>query len=861
MALEQRLHERCACAAASRGVPSPFAFPGTRPTYERSQPFRIEHLALDWKLDVPAASVDAEAHVHAKRLDMGATELSLDAVGFAIHGVLLRDDEARGSDRKYKRADFTYDGRQIAVQVPKGARQVTLHVRYRVTPQKGLYFLAPDKQVTARPNQVWTQFQDEDARYVFPCHDKPHAKHTTELRVTVPKGWFALSNGERVSTESEHRTGFFHYMMNEPHSSYLVTLVAGQFEGWKEEGGVQLNFYVPPGREKDGHRTFQRTRDMMNAFVEKLGLPYPYPQYSQIVVSDFLFGGMENTTATTMYEDILLDERAALDITSDDLIAHELAHHWFGDWVTCRDWSHAWLNEGFATYMELVDREHLGRDEHDALLEAMLASYLDEADHRYQRPLVCHDYEQPIDLFDRHLYEKGACVIHMLRRELGEEAFWGGIRAYLTQCANAVADTEQLRRALEKASARNLEGFFQAWVYGAGHPDIEAKVERQGSDVHVHITQKPAAGKEATEKLFPLTLSFEIGTGKAKSRVTANITEPRQTVTLRGERRPDYVAVDPDFTFMGALKIKAPGDMLLKQAADATTARGRKLAWIALADAIDLPTVELAEKSLANAKEFWLVRAEAAGLLGKSQWARAEVALRSALGDAHPKVRRAVALALGEFRTETSAEALSEASRKDKSYLVQAEAARSLGKTKQTKIALPALKALMKIPSWADVVRAGALGGLASLRDDGGVPIIVEHTRYGVPTRGRRAAVRALAKIAPTKATREALEDLLASDKSPHFRTDVVDALVALGDPKARGALAQQMDREPDGRVQRALREALRSLGAPEGEETKRLRVEVDSLKSEQAELKARLDVLANHGKKTSHKGRKPKSR
>ena len=157
-------------------------------------------------------------------------------------------------------------------------------------------------------------------------------------------------------------------------------------------------------------------------------MPYPWNKYAQVVVSDFIFGGMENTTATTMYEHILLDERAAIDITSDDLIAHELAHQWFGDYVTCRDWSEGWLNEGFATFFEHVWREkHLGRDEYDYGLKADLDAYLGEAHGRYRRPIVCQDYDAPLDLFDRHLYEKGGLVLHALRVELGDALFWKGV--------------------------------------------------------------------------------------------------------------------------------------------------------------------------------------------------------------------------------------------------------------------------------------------------------------------------------------------------------------------------------------------------------------------------------------------------
>src|SRR5208283_332536 len=205
---------------------------------------------------------------------------------------------------------------------------------------------------------------------------------------------------------------------------------------------------------------FGRTPDMVSHFSAITGVPYPWSRYSQVVVSDFIFGGMENTTATTMYEHILYDERASIDVTSDDLIAHELAHQWFGDYVTCRDWPEAWLNEGFATFMELVFREkHLGRDEYFYGLKADLDAYLGEAHGRYRRPIVCREYEAPLDLFDRHLYEKGGVVLHLLRTELGDSLFWAGIKLYLTRHAHGIVETSDLMRALEDASGRGLGRF------------------------------------------------------------------------------------------------------------------------------------------------------------------------------------------------------------------------------------------------------------------------------------------------------------------------------------------------------------------------------------------------------------------
>ena len=414
----EHAHEALERGAAGR----PFAFVGSPRHYERDRPFAIEHVALDLTLDFVTKSIRGSASLVLRRIDPDASTIELDAIAFTIGSVAID-----GAPAKY-----VYDGRRLVIDVAPGFEHGALDVAYSATPRKGLYFLEPDEHVPARPRQAWTQFQEEDARHVFPCHDKPHAKMTTEVRITVPSGFSVLSNGELAG--KEHGAGgaeTFHWRMNDPHPSYLVTIVAGEFAvfgdrvtlgspGSSVTRDVPLTYLVPKGREEDGRRTFGRTPEMVAYFSEITGVPYPWNKYAQVVVSDFIFGGMENTTATTMYEHILLDARAAIDITSDDLIAHELAHQWFGDYVTCRDWSEGWLNEGFATFMENVwaHKAH-GQDEYDYGVKGDLSAYLSEAQGRYRRPIVCQDYDAALDLFDRHLYQKGGLVLHVLKTELG----------------------------------------------------------------------------------------------------------------------------------------------------------------------------------------------------------------------------------------------------------------------------------------------------------------------------------------------------------------------------------------------------------------------------------------------------------
>jgi aminopeptidase N len=856
MVLSQRHHARCSCAAAAG---APFALAGTERQYERDRPFRIRHLALDLQLHFAKKTVSGSATLDFERVSPTEDSLVLDALGFELRRVRI-DTGSGFSDVPYE-----YDGDQIRVSVPTRVDAGRVEIDYRATPKRGLYFLAPDSVVKDRPRQAWTQCQDEDARHWFPCHDKPHVKMTTELRVRVAEGLAVLSNGDLVFQDTPKGASpwVYHYKMTQPHPSYLVTLVAGEFElladrdAVVEDGrSVPVTYWVPPGKKADGRRAFHETPRMIELFSRLTGVPYPWSRYSQIVVSDFIFGGMENTTATTMYEHILLDERAAIDVVSHDLVAHELAHQWFGDFVTCRDWSHGWLNEGFATFFEQIEREdRLGRDEYLYGIEGELASYLAEAGGRYQRPIVCRDYSLPIDLFDRHLYEKGCLVLHLLRTELGDETFWSGIRTYLQRHAHGIVETNDLMRALEEVSGRSLERFFDAWVLRPGHPAVKAKVSYEDGLVTVGVKQTQKAGETA---IFSFDLEIEVADKAGRTRRhKKTVSSANDALVVACHERPAWVGVDPELRIVGDVTVEAPAEMLRNQLDSGSSARLRWQAAQALAKRFDAPTVEALGRVLENPEGAWMVRAEAAQALGKIRGEHALELLLGQVGAEHPKVRRAVARALGAFKDPQAAKALEKLVRKDPSYLVTADAARSLGRTRQ-KRALRVLTEVVDRESWADVGRAGALDGMALLRDEDAIDEVRDRTRYGVPTRGRRAAISALARLSDTRKVRLHLEDLL-DDEDPHLRIDVVGALVTLADPKSRGPLRRALDRELDGRVARRIREALRDLGDAGSGERKRLSDDVESLKNDLQELQLRLTKLEQKKKQKKDSARPEK--
>ncbi len=829
-----RVHDRCGCAAARTTAGEyealsalgarPFAFAGTPHNFERDRPFSIEHLAADITLDVAKKSIRATASLTVRRIDAAATEIELDAVGFTLESVKVDG----------KAAEHRYDGRLLAVSIGKGER-ATIAIAYRATPRRGLYFLEPDEHVPDRPRQVWSQCQEEDARHWLPCHDKPHVKMTTTITVTAPSGWQVLGNGEMSKSGAA-----FTWTMSEPHASYLLTLVAGEFsvlEG--EAAGTPLTYYVPKGREEDGKRTFDKTPDMVKHFGELFGVKYPWNKYAQVVVSDFIFGGMENTTATTLYEHTLLDKRAAIDISSDDLIAHELAHQWFGDYVTCRDWSEGWLNEGFATFMEHVWREKdLGRDEYEFGLLGDLEAYTAEAGGRYRRPIVCQDYDAPLDLFDRHLYEKGGLVLHMLRTELGDEVFWRGIRSYLQAHAKGIVETRDLMRSLEVASGRSLGRFFEQWVYRAGHAELDVTLTWDEGVLSCEVKQTHATA-DAVPNAFEMPLWLDIVTGNSVDRRKLMVTQRTESFAVPCNERPSYVVVDSEMRILGEVTLKAPGDMLRNQLKQGQSARARFLAAQALSRIDDPPTIEALGERLMNDKEFWGVRHEVASALAKLRAPEAYALLASATKVKHPKVRRAVASALGAFKTQEAFEALKPLALGDESYMVQADASRALGKTKQPQ-ALDVLLDVVDRKSWSDVVSVGALDGMAAMRDERGVPHVTSRTRYGHPTRARRAAILALPKVADVRRARETLEDLL-DDKDPYLRVDVVRALADVGDAKARPALRAKLDTDLDPRVRRRIREALRDLGGEGKRAHEQLREELDKVRAEHAELKSRM--------------------
>jgi len=839
----------------------PFQPSGTPPQYSRDRVVDVRHIKLEIELNTKAKSFSGRASLSVRPIADAVQTLELDAVELRITQVACNEVAVRG---------FTSTGRKLTVNFAKPLpldRDTTIRIEYSAAPQRGLYFVGPTKHYPKKRVSVWSQGQDEDSRCWFPCFDYPNEKATSELIATVPGKWFCLSNGRLLARrKNKNGTATFHWLQEIPHSAYLITLCAGKYVEVKDQwDNIPVNYYVPPGRETDGARSFGQTAKMVEFYSNLIGVRYPFAKYTQITAADFIFGGMENTSATTQTDRTLHDARAHLDFSSEPLVAHELVHSWFGNLLTCRDWSHAWLNEGFATFFDnLWYRESRGEDEFRYEMYGDMRSYLDEDSGSYRRPIMTNVYRAPIDLFDRHLYQKAACVLNLLRNILGDRLFFKAVRLYVERFRACTVTTPDLLGALEDATGRNFDWLFDQWIYKGGHPEFVVSVAWDEKRTSVALAIKQKQTPDELTSIFRLPVNVRlVGQGYDEAR-TFDISEAEHTFHCVLPARPKWLAFDPANTIPKTLELKLDEDMLIAQLQHDGDVMGRVYAAQALARKGTLDAVDALGRALQK-DGFWGVQAECAAALATIHTPSAFDALRAGAKVKHPKARRAVARALGQWRTEKAARVLQTLARRDASYFVEAEAAEALGKTR-AKLAWAELRGSMRKNSWQEVVRAGALRGFVAADPAHAIKTVEEWCTPGQPEPARFAALALLGRAVRESGVTDdgvklRVRRLYERVLDEGFFLDRLSAIVGLKelrDPAAIGVLTKFKESAADQRMARSAERAIEALREAAGvpPEVKALREELDKFKDEAAKLKERLEKLEAHtgGKK---KGRK----
>ena len=854
-----------------------FEFPGARPHYNPDRPGQVEHIFLDLNLDLPNQSYYGKCSITLTPISDGIDRLILDAVNLNIQSVQV--DEVP--------QNFDYDGEQLSVQLKQPTQvnqRLVIAIAYWVEkPQRGIYFIQPDKHYPNKPIQVWTQGEDEDSRFWFPCFDYPGQLSTSEIRVRVPKHLIAISNGELIATQEDGDEKIYHWSLSQVHPTYLMTLAVGEFaeirDRWNDK---PVTYYVEKGREEDAKRSMGKTPEMIEFLSEKYGYPYAFPKYAQVCVDDFIFGGMENTSTTLLTDRCLLDERAALDnYNTESLVVHELAHQWFGDLVVIKHWSHAWIKEGMASYSEVIWTEHEYGVEQAAyyrLLEAR--SYLAEDSSRYRRPMVTHIYREAIELYDRHIYEKGSCVYHMIQAELGEELFWKAIQTFVRDNAHKTVETVDLLRAIEKATGRNLLFLFDQYVYRGGHPDFKVAYSWDGDSklakVTVTQTQANAARNGSSSNLFDLKIPIgfgyvqELGRDVPAERLyvrdsqskifKVRVHEREQSFYFPLEEKPQFISFDVGNNYLKTVTLEYPVPELKAQLEFDPDPISRIYAAEALAKKGGLEAVKAL--SVAGVQDpCWGVRAEVAKQLGEIKLDQAFDGLVAGLQDQHAHTRRAVVDELAKIKTNESYQAVRElVSKGDPSYYVEAAAAHAIGaitatgedKTQSEQVLNLLQSVLSSRAGWNEVVRSGAIAGLAELKTNAAaLNLVMEYTKLGVPQPLRLAAIRALGKISVGQSATNLsriLERLAEISQETFFLTQVavVTALGEMETPKAIGILQAMADRIVDGRIRCYIEEEITKLQKNIGSESAllQLRSELDQIKQQNQELRSRLESL-----------------
>ncbi|MEM3001467.1 MAG: M1 family aminopeptidase [Candidatus Nitrosocaldus sp.] len=820
-----------------------FELPGSRAHYAPSKPFLIKHIKLELKPDLNEGSINAREEIEITANSEGLGSIVLDAAELNIARVTLGEQELT----------FKHVDERLRIELPTELREgesIKLAIEYSARSRKGLHFIKPDEHYPRRRLQAWTQGESVYSKYWFVCVDHPDMRFTSEIIVDVPDGFIAVSNGRLVGVEDNGSYKRYHWLEECAHPAYLTSLAIGRFKELRDEyNGVELLYYVPEDIADYAELSFANTKDMVRFFEEYTGVKYPYSKYAQVTVDDFIYGGMENINTTTLTVETLHDKRAHIDFTSDHLVAHELAHQWFGDLVTCRDWQHIWLNESFATYFEALYWLHSrGEDEFNYYIMQYANEYFEECSKRYARAIVTNVYKHPDDLFDRHAYEKGACILHMLRCMIGDKQFKRAIKNYLERFRLSSVESEEFRRCCEDATGYSLQEFFEQWLYRAGHPELKIRVDynHDGKVLGINMVQVQSMD-EGKPFRFPLDVHVVSSDGK-REQITVNVEAKEHSIYVPIKQEPLYVSIDPlnKIPLKKITELRIDKHMLIAMLKHGNTVERITAARALASTAMDSDDVINALRDAIVGDAFWGVAAEAAKALASIKGEKAYNALTSIVESIkHPKARRAVVRAIGEFAREDSIPLLNRIVQSDESYYVQAEAVLAIGKSKSKK-ALPYLMGSLQIRSHNEVVRAAAMAAFGEVRDEFSIPILIDHTRLGEHNRVREAATLALSKYA--KGNEKVIDHLIQLLRDHWFRVRInaIKALAEAQEQKAFRDLEWVANNDLDARVRRAAEEAMIAIreATQVPKEIAQMRDELERLKGMSRDVMSRLDML-----------------
>jgi aminopeptidase N len=822
-------------------------FAEARPAVRQYAPDRnagFVHMSLDITPDFKQRTIAGAVSYLFKPIAQPLAELKLDAADMAIVSV-EGTEKIQAWQVTTDKLVITFDG---SIPADKETR-VTIH--YTAQPEKGLYFRTPELGYKPGDTHLFTQGEAIDTRYWYPSPDSPNEKFTTEITCHVPDGMIVLSNGRLVSQEKDPAGLIaFHWSQEKPHANYLVSLVAGYFKSVQDKHrDIPLALYVPPSDIAEAESSFRDTRDIMDFFEHEIGVDYPWVKYYQVMVQDFMEGGMENTSLTTLTERSLFTSATENLLTSQGLVAHEMAHQWFGDFVTCKDWSDIWLNEGFATYYALL------YDGHKNGPDSMLYGAYQTARGIFGvsndiLPIVRRQYENPDETFGYLAYQKGSYVLRMLRAQLGDDLYRRCIKTYLQRHPYGNVVTEDLSAVIEELSGRSYDQFFDQWVYHAHYPELAASYswDEKAKLAKISIQQKQALNESVLLFNFPLTIAFNGKAGRIEKSITVKQQSEDFYVPL--PEAPTIVLLDPRLEVLAKIDFDVPASMLDAQLQDKDDLAGRLLAVAALKNKTGHSAVAQLKTAL-NHDPFFGVRVEAAAALASIHSDESLEALLASAGQSDARARRAVASALAGFYNPAAYEAETKALAAEKNPEIEAEDIRGLANYDKPEVRA-LLLSLLNSHSYRNSLADSAIEAMRVQDDVSYLPAIrqaLEQRRDEFNTGVVNNALDAIAFLARHEEKKDDVRQFLVSyvnSTNSRIRRRAIRALGELQDPRAIPLLetfANAGKKNPEQSAATAALQAIRAARQP-ADNLKELRATVLDLQKENRQLRKDLDAL-----------------
>jgi aminopeptidase N len=788
--------------------------------FPRERSMDVQHYRIAIEPDFDAKTIVGETQVSLTPLVDGLKTVELDVEDLDIDEITLKP----GPGKESYPVTWTTEGEKLFINLDGAFSpddNLQLAITYRAKPGTGLFFIGPNEHRPDDPMVLWSQGEDEDNHAWFPCYDFPNDKATSEVLCTVPKDYLVVSNGKLVGEKPKGDKKIVHWKQEKPHVSYLITMVAGELSkvDMGKVRGVPLSLYAVPGKEEQVRNAFETTGECLEFFEDYIGYKYAWEKYAQVAVPEFIFGGMENTSATTqtdkvLFPDYLHDWKMR---SAEGLMAHELAHQWWGDVVTTKDWSHIWTNEGFATYFDALFTEHkYGQEMFADEMLTSLGGYL-KGEAAFSRPLLYGEYIRPMEVFmSGHVYPKGGWVLHMLRRLVGEEDFRKGLNLYITQNAFTCVETDDLRMAMTEASGQDLEWFFDQWVRGAGHPKFEIEYVYSADDQEVELTVRQVQKQGNGIGVFRMPVDIGIAGPQGIVMHEIFIDEQEEVFRLPSADEPKTVLFDHGNWLIKELEFEKPLDELAWQITNDPDIAGKCLAVVQIARDYreDRRAFNILKKTLQNDDLFYRVRNRAIGGLKLYNNAEARDLLISVYrSNPEYQVRKAIITVMGRgyFQDDVTTDFLIEVAQRAKMDDIIGSALLSLG-TSRSPRAYDVLVRHLERDSHLDIIRECVVGGLAALGDRRATPLVEEklhpRNRYNV----RTSALTALNSL--MRGNPRLTEILLAAtkDEKYHVREEAFILLDGSNSQKVRDHLYNIFEIEPETGLQYTQQETLEAI-------------------------------------------------